>query len=120
MAVVTTAGAGLVSLIPHPPSLPGPFSGDQDLHAIAYMVMTGIWLQATRARRWPITLAALLALGVALEAIQILSPVRFFQWTDMLANLVGVLAGGALCLTPAGYIVGLMDRCLTRLATTRP
>lgn len=115
VAASVTLAAAILSLMPYHVPWPGPLAGDKDMHAVAYMIVTAAWLQATRAARWPVTLSAMLVLGLGLELAQMLTPTRVFHDTDLIANAIGVAVGGLLCLTPIGRGLGALDRGLARM-----
>lgn len=115
LAVAGTLAAGVISLMPNPPHGFGPLEGDKDMHAVVYTVVSLVWLQVTRAKYWPLTFGLLLALGTALEIAQILAPTRIFHDVDLIANVLGVVVGGLLCLTPLGRSLALLDQGLARL-----
>lgn len=120
MAVGLTLVAAVLSLTPYQVPWPGPLEGDKDLHGLAYMFITAVWLQVTRAVRWPLTLIVMLVLGFGLEVAQMLTPTRIFHDTDLIANAIGVAVGGLLCLTPVGRSLGALDHHLARAAGYQP
>ncbi len=86
------------SLIPEQLDQPGYPQLDKVLHASAYAVVTGWFLQLVRGYR--ATLAVVLgmvAYGLALEGIQSLIPPREPSLLDALANTAGILLATALC-----------------------
>ena len=96
------------------PSVEIPFS-DKVEHFIAYGVMMLWFGQIIRGRRGAIlTAAGLVALGVALEFIQAVTPYRSFELSDMASNAVGVLAGFLLSRTRLGYMLFALERALGR------
>jgi len=70
-------------------------SSDKVQHAIAYFTLSFFWLLALKDFKVKkvIILIACIALGIVLECIQGLTPHRFFEYLDMLANTVGVILG---------------------------
>lgn len=93
-----------------PAPLPAlPAGADKWQHALAYFLLAASGLQlwqGWRAVGW--LLAGLLAMGLAIELAQaLLTDTRQADAGDVLANIVGLLAGGALGLSPAG---GLLQR----------
>ena len=67
--------------------------GDKVAHAISYCLLM-IWFSGLYARRYHgIVAAALLALGIILEMLQLKLPYRFFEPADLLANATGVFIG---------------------------
>ena len=75
---------------------------DKFFHALAYFVLMGWFAQIyhSNARRNLVALV-LIAVGVSLEFLQSLSPVRYYEIADMLANSTGVALGYFLTLTNA-------------------
>jgi hypothetical protein len=56
----------------------------------------------------------LVLLGITLEFIQGWSGYRHFEYSDMLANSLGVGGGLVLAATPAGRIIPWFDRLVSR------
>jgi VanZ family protein len=75
---------------------------DKFFHALAYFVLMSWFAQIyhTNIKRNIIAII-LIAVGVSLEFLQSMSPVRFFEYADMLANSTGVALGYFLTLTSA-------------------
>ncbi len=71
---------------------------DKVIHFAAYTLLAFIPVLAFRKRTGLLCAVAMIALGVALEFAQRLSPGRSFEIADMLANGLGVLAGAAAAL----------------------
>ena len=92
-----------LTLIPTPLQIRVPFlSWDKAQHSIAYAALMWTFLQAwegSHIRRWAILL---LASGVGLEILQGMMGVRFMEYTDMLANSLGVILGYGVWRTPLG------------------
>ena len=108
----------LGSLMPGPPT---PITFDQSdklSHALAYAWLM-LWfcqLYAGTRRRFALALA-LIALGVALEFLQNLTPDRTYDLLDMAANTGGVLLGWLLATTPLAQTLRLLEtRCSPRKA----
>lgn len=75
---------------------------DKVFHAIAYFVLMFWFAQIYHGNVKRNLIAFLLvALGVSLEFLQGLNPVRFYEVADMLANATGVVLGYVLTLTNA-------------------
>ena len=93
----------ILTLMPKPPRVNLPLlSWDKAQHSIAYAALMWTFLQAwegSHVLRWAIFL---LVAGVALEILQPLIGVRFMEYSDVLANSLGVLLGYAAWLTPLG------------------
>ena len=90
-----------LSLVPHPPE---PFEfrfADKVEHFAAYLVLMGWFVQlyarASVRRGYAL---GFLAMGVAIEFLQAPEPTRAFEWTDMLADGLGIGAALVLARTP--------------------
>lgn len=85
----------VLALVPRAPSLSGFGVSDFLAHAVAYGLQAGLlfWLFELNVRGgaalWAIFGAS--GLGVLTEMLQILSPVRHFEYQDMLADLLGAV-----------------------------
>ena len=91
----------VLSLVP--PSTPMPTTGwDKTNHLLAFSVMAALGCQAFRSRALRVLLG-LLGYGVLIEVLQSLTPYRFAEWTDLLADALG-LALGWLLLRIAGWL----------------
>lgn len=100
-----------LSLVPHPPE-PVSFDGvDKIEHLLAYAGLM-LWfcqVYVSRAARIALLLG-LVALGVAIEILQGMGGYRYFEYTDMLANSVGVSVGWALAHTRMGRMIIQLER----------
>lgn len=97
------AGIGIILLIWALSLMPlsnfVPPGGDKLHHFIAYGTLMLVWVLAKpRQTLWQRSAMALgfMAMGLAIEFAQGLTPYRFFEWTDARANALGVLLGWAL------------------------
>lgn len=104
-----------LSLTPHPPHLPNLAFGDKLGHVGAYLLLMAwfcqiVWSFPRRAA----TALSLAGLGVILEFFQGWGGHRFFEYADMLANGLGVLAGWGLAQTPAGRWLARLDERMRR------
>jgi VanZ family protein len=82
-----------LSLTPQPVDIPVE-NGDKVGHAAAYAVLTFWWLQLMDSlKRRMLFVAALLALGIAIEYIQRWTGYRTFDYYDMLADAAGIAVG---------------------------
>ncbi len=108
LGCVWVAAIAYLSLIPHSPQ-PMHFEySDAVEHALAYGLLMLWFSQTYQKLAHRILLAALLiALGVSVEFLQRMTGYRYFEYSDMLANSVGVLLGWALANTVLGRI-GIM------------
>lgn len=80
-----------LSLTPSPPTF-GLDLWDKAEHYTGYLLLTAWFLQIYRsgaARLWVAVVS--IALGAGLEVLQGLGGVRYFEFTDMLANTLGAL-----------------------------
>jgi VanZ family protein len=69
---------------------------DHFQHAAAFAllaILAQLALRDTRAGRFPIRTAMLLAYASTTEAAQSLIPNRHFEWSDLAANLAGLVVG---------------------------
>ena len=92
-AIGVTCAIWVLSLMPITQTIPG---GDKLHHLLAYAGLMVMWrLAAPQATvRTQVKLAILFMLmGVAIEFAQGLTPYRFFEWADALANATGVCVG---------------------------
>lgn len=94
IAAGVTLSIWVLSLIPlGQTSIPG---GDKLHHFIAYASVMAAWRLATPLHtKWQqlVVAASLMAMGVTIEFLQGLTPYRFFEWADALANAAGVIIG---------------------------
>ena len=106
----------ILTLMPTPPQVKLPLlSWDKAQHSIAYAALMWTFLQAwegSHVRRWAILL---LVAGVGLEILQGLMGVRFMEYSDMLANSLGVLLGYAAWRTPLGRGFRRIETSIPRL-----
>lgn len=88
MFVVAIIVLSLVSLPQMGPDLP---QGDKYKHVLAYFGLTLWFARITGSQRSLLCHAALfVCIGAALEVLQSLTPERRFEFSDMLANTIGV------------------------------
>ena len=65
--------------------------GDKINHLLAYGVLMGWFGQLLAGWRKQVLCAlALIALGISMEFLQGMTPYRFFDWQDAIANCLGV------------------------------
>ena len=89
------AGVIVGSLIPGP-ALEGVDIDDKAMHAAAYFILM-VWFAGFYRRALYLMIAAVLAaLGIGLDALQMLTETRSFDWYDVAMNCAGVAAGFAL------------------------
>ncbi|HCI14495.1 MAG TPA: VanZ family protein [Gallionellaceae bacterium] len=94
-----------LSLIPNPPETVRFPGVDKLQHALAYGLLM-LWfcqMYVHRQQRLVVT-ALLIALGIAVEFMQETTGYRYFEFTDMLANAVGVMLGWVWARTGLGNI----------------
>jgi VanZ family protein len=92
-----------LSLTPHPPVVMTFNESDKLEHCMAYAALSLWFCQIYVQTRQRVKVAvALIAMGITIEILQGLSGYRFFEYADMLANSVGVLAGFLLARTRLG------------------
>ncbi len=73
--------------------------GDKLHHFIAYGSLMLVWVLATphhRLRQHVLMAIGFMLMGLAVECAQGLTPYRFFDWADALANALGVMIGWVL------------------------
>lgn len=86
---------------------------DKLMHVLGYFGLMGWFMQIYRGKRAGFFLALLfIAMGIALEFLQDLGGVRYFEVADMLANTLGVLLAWGLSYTPAADILLWFERRL--------
>lgn len=101
------------------PKLPSVFptfrASDKVSHLLAYLVLTGWFLQlyVRPASRLLVVLLCVI-MGVALEFVQGWGGQRHFDYFDMLANTLGALLAWALCLTPLGAALRWVETRFSR------
>lgn len=92
-----------LSLTPRPPPLPGMLPAREDLlaHVVMHVALAGALVIA-----WPRLWMAFGALGLAvlLEVGQLYVVGRTFDWSDLVANLVGAAIGSGAALYVARFI----------------
>jgi VanZ family protein len=101
----------VICLVPMPRS-PIPIEGSDKLeHALGWLLITLWYAQLTRTRQALLARACgFVALGAAIELAQSLTTWRSADAADLLANLVGVILGVALGLSPLGGVLARLDR----------
>ena len=83
-----------LSLTPKPPQIDlGIDFFDKISHFLAYATMMGWFMQLYHARRTRMVYAlGFVCMGIVIEYLQGMGPDRLFEYADMLANSLGVLA----------------------------
>jgi len=66
---------------------------DKVLHAGAYFLLMVCFAGYHRPALYPAIAIALLAFGLGLDVLQLLTPTRSFDWYDVAANGLGVAVG---------------------------
>jgi hypothetical protein len=95
------AGVTVGSLMPGP-AVPSLGLSDKAMHASAYFVLMVWFAGFYRRGLYPTIAIALLAVGIGLDALQLLTETRSFDWYDVAMNSAGVAAGFALSLLLLG------------------
>jgi VanZ family protein len=89
----------VASLLPMPSMAEMPAHSDKFAHFAAYATLGLLaMLSLSGMRKSVLAAAAMVALGIAVELVQGVLPWRSFEWLDIAANTIGVLAGSALAL----------------------
>ncbi|MFA5371472.1 MAG: VanZ family protein [Sideroxydans sp.] len=100
-----------LSLMPHPPQ-PINFDGIDKLeHVLAYISLMLWFCQAyveKLSRIW--LMLSLMAMGAGIEILQGMSGFRYFEWSDLLANITGVLIGWRLARTFMGRVLMKLEK----------
>ena len=106
-----------LSLSPEPPELIEFQQGDKLGHLVAYLSLMLWFANIYPGRNQQISLtAAFLAMGAILESLQALIGHRTFQYSDMVANGVGVFLGWLLAKTWFGTFLAKLDKSLVRVS----
>jgi VanZ family protein len=109
-----------LSLAPEPPEVIEFDQGDKLGHLVAYVSLMIWFTNVYPVRKQRISLGlAFFAMGVVLEFIQGLSGYRTFQYTDMVANGVGIFLGWLLAKTWLGTFLVKLDRLLVRVSPNK-
>lgn len=95
------------------PSLPSKGHVDKLFHAASYAIVTG-WFAQLYPKLWLRLLIGLLfaLMGVGIEFLQGLHPMRYFDVLDMLANSVGVVIALVLVQTWMGNVLAQFETLL--------
>lgn len=108
-----TAGVVVGSLIPGQVVETVSIS-DKVLHAGAYFVLMVCFAGFYARDSYPVIAVVLVALGLGLDVLQLLTETRAFDWYDVAANGAGVAAGVALSwLQLGGWCQRLEQRLLS-------
>jgi VanZ family protein len=97
----------LVALVVSGSLIPGPALqvvdvNDKVMHAGAYFVLMVWFAGFYRHAVYPLIATVLLALGLTLDLLQLLTPTRSFDWYDVAMNSAGVMLG----LVVATFLLG--------------
>jgi VanZ family protein len=106
-----------LSLFPEPPEVIEFEQSDKLGHLVAYLTLMLWFTNIHPGRNQRISLSmAFFAMGAILEFLQGLSGYRTFQYTDMVANGVGIFLGWLLAKTWLGTFLVKLDRLLARFS----
>lgn len=97
-----------LALAPHPPR--GVDTGwDKLNHFFAFGALTALSIACTGSRLWRWRLLPLmwLAYGGLIELVQMFEPTRSAEWTDLLADAIGIGTGMAVAATLAWLVARL-------------
>ena len=101
------------SLEAHPPGVFLELASDKVVHFVGYFALALWFAGVTRARRYPIVGALLIALGGVLEILQgAMSNGRQAEWNDLFADALGVIAGLGLAYAGLGRWAIWIERLL--------
>lgn len=105
-----------LSLSAPPARMPSMSGGDKIGHFLAYGCLMGWFCQLyPRVRTRCFLALGFMAMGIGIEFLQDLNPLRQYEVADMLANCVGVWIAWALCHGRLGTILlGVEERLLFR------
>jgi VanZ family protein len=84
----------VVSLLPAPESLPLQTGWDKSDHALAFFVLGLLGLFGWPDARWQV-LAGMVGYGAAIELLQGMTGYRFAEWSDLLADSIGLASAAA-------------------------
>jgi VanZ family protein len=105
------------SLLPEPPEVIEFEQGDKLGHLVAYLSLMLWFANIYPGRNQQISLSvAFLAMGAVLESLQGLTGHRTFQYSDMVANGVGISLGWLLAKTWLGTFLVKLDNLLVRVS----
>lgn len=93
----------VLSLMPPSPRMPST-GWDKSNHALGFAVLAMLGHASWPGRTWAV-LAGLLAYGALIEVLQSLTPDRFAEWGDLLADGVGLLIGKACAVLLMRWVV---------------
>ncbi len=100
------------SLETHPPAV-FELASDKLVHFLGYFALAMWFAGVTRARRYPVVGAMLIALGGLLEILQgLMHNGRQAEWLDLLADSLGVIAALALAYAGLGRWAIWIERLL--------
>lgn len=91
LGLIACAVLACVCLLPHPPQ-PDISHFDKFEHALAYCVL-GAWFAAILPQRYLRVFIGLALLGAVIEVLQSLSGYRSGDVLDMVADIIGIVAG---------------------------
>lgn len=113
VAALLLLAVAVASLLPPPPNLG---VGDKLSHLLTYFVL-GAWfaLLAENRRLLALSVAGLMGYGMLLELLQAMTPYRYAEWADVIANGAGIGAGSVVFFTPLRRWFGAVDRRLAGL-----
>lgn len=103
-----------VSLIPALPSI-DITAGDKVAHVFAYATLTLWFLQLYPANRRAMLIIGFSMMGITLEFLQGLIASRSFEYTDIAANMGGVVLGWLLAKTRLSYTLHVIEKQLIRV-----
>jgi glycopeptide antibiotics resistance protein len=108
------------SLSPKPPEVIEFEQGDKFGRLVAYLSLMLWFANIYPGRKQRISLSlAFFAMGAILEFLQGLSGYRTFQYSDIVANSMGILFGWLLAKTWSGTFLAKLDKLLQRVSLNK-
>ncbi|OQW94075.1 MAG: hypothetical protein BWK79_07765 [Beggiatoa sp. IS2] len=111
IGIILIIGLVIASLIPLPKMITTlPHNSDKLEHFIAYFILMGWFVQIYRLPTQKLRLIAyFILLGLLLEVLQGLSGIRHADWTDVVANSLGVLLAWQAGKTRFSYLFSYIE-----------
>ncbi len=117
LAVVGVVGVGLIVMESLVGATAETIQIDKLIHFFGYAILAMVFVLALKPRLSLLVLALIAAMGVGIEYLQPFFS-RSFEWADALADILGVMVGGALGMA-VRYAYGALRRDLEGVAMRR-